>query len=170
MDAVRFMLGLAAAAAGVTGCPRDAQPPMATKSVAQLVEESVGEDGLARGAALGALSSRSSSEAVAGLVARLRDPDPEVVARSIEALVALHQEAAVSGLIELSREDRPGLVLQAIVAIGQIGGREAEGYLFTLETGGSEDTVRRTAAQARLQLGRRRAAKIAARGNGAQGP
>jgi HEAT repeat protein len=102
------------------------------------------------------LAERRLPEAVAPLIERLQDPDPGIARLAVGALIAIGDRRAVPPLIELTRK-RPGeFVSQVVYALGELGGEEAEGFLFTLESGHPDATVRKAAAQALSDMQRRR--------------
>ena len=82
--------------------------------------------------------------------------------RAIHALVAVGDPRAVPPLIDLSRLTDPSFTPVVLAAIGQLGGREARAYLFTVETGGRTAGVRAAARDARKALEARRSARAAA--------
>jgi hypothetical protein len=109
-----------------------------------------------REAAILQLAERKSRDAVPALVERLQDPDPTIVHRAIGALIAIGDRRAVNPFIELTRK-RPGeFVSQLVYALGELGGEEAEGFLFTVETGHPDEAVRKAATQALSDLQRRK--------------
>jgi HEAT repeat protein len=102
------------------------------------------------------LSDRRNSAAVPALIERLSDPDREVALRTIGALRAIGDPRAVPALIEFTRNRDAESLLPAIDAIGAIGGADAEAFLFTLESGHPDETVRQSAAAAAEDLRKRR--------------
>lgn len=147
-----WILALWILGAGV-GCTRAGADDQA------LVEAAISAAPKARTEALTRLSEGGHAQAVPALVERLGDPDPATVARAVEALVAVGDPAAVPALIELSRRAEPTSRPAVVRAIGALGGRDAEAYLFTLETGSASGVVRAAAAKARADLKARRAAQ-----------
>lgn len=102
------------------------------------------------------LGDRKSKEAVGFLCEVLqREQSPELVLRTIGALVAIGDARAVEPIIELSNRREPEFVLQVVYAVGAIGGRTAEAYLVTMASGHALEAVRKAAEQALAEMQRR---------------
>jgi hypothetical protein len=106
--------------------------------------------------AIRVLADRRSPAAVPHLIARLQDPNPEVARRAAGALIAIGDRRAVTPLIEMTHHRRPEDVGPILYAIANLGGPEAEAFLFTLESGAPDEETRRTARAAYGELLRRK--------------
>jgi len=130
----------------------------AEKPDAELIRDLEAGDARLRDYAVRVLAGRKSPAAVPALVARLRDPDPEVVERAVGALAEIRDPRAVEPLIELTQRREGPFVAQLVRIIGDIGGSEAEAFLGTLAAGHPERMVREAAREA-LAEARRRASR-----------
>jgi hypothetical protein len=126
------------------------------KSEAELVTDLSAIDPRVRDYAIRALADRRSPAAVPHLLARLQDDDPAVALRAVGALVAIGDRRAVEPLIDLTRRRPPHVATQVLYALASLGGPTAEAYLFTLESGASDEDVRRAASDALAELRRKR--------------
>jgi len=133
------------------------QADAAKRSDKELVADLASPDAGIRDSAVRQLSERKSPAAVPALIERLKDPDREVVLRSMGALQEIRDPRAVKPLIDLTERQDPAFVAQVIYVIGDLGGPEAEAFLFTQQTGSPEPQVRVAAAEASQTLQRRRA-------------
>ncbi len=111
-----------------------------------------------RARAVEAARERLLVELVPALLERLADDreEPEVVMKSIGALVALKDPRAVPALIDSARRRSPIYLTQIIFGVAEIGGKEAEAYLFTVARGHPDEQVRKNAEDALEELGRRK--------------
>jgi len=98
------------------------------------------------------------------LLNRLSDENPVVALRAVGALVAIGDRRAVDPLIEMTRKAKPQVTVQILYALATLGGPTAEAYLYTLESGGPDDEVRRAATDALLELRRKTTEPTAHRG------
>ncbi len=133
-----------------------AQIDARNKSEEALLKDLTADDPRIRDYAIRELESRRSPAAVPHLIARLQDPNPVVARRAVGALVAIGDRRAVGPLIELTRHRRPEDAGPTLYAIGSLGGPEAEAFLFTLESGASDEETRRAARDAYEGLVRRK--------------
>ena len=131
------------------------------KATAQVMRDLDAQDPRVRERAARVLGERREAGAVPVLLGRLRDPDPEVVHRTVGALAQIKDPRAVGPLIDVSRNGDGAFTARVARIIGDIGGREAEGYLLTVEAGHPDPRVRRAAREA---LGEMRARAREARG------
>ena len=131
----------------------------ADKKEGELVADLSSGDGQRREFALRVLADRKSPVAVPHLLERLADADRTVQLRAVGGLVAVGDARAVPALIDASLGRDPSFVIQVIYALAEIGGEEAEAYLFTASTGHMEDLVREAAGEALANL---RAERLAA--------
>jgi hypothetical protein len=117
-------------------------------------------DPVVRSRAIAIAGSRKLSAAVAPLQSIVRDEtmSEELVIKAVGSLVAIGDPAATSVIIEVAKRS-PAHAIHIVFAVGQLGGREAEGYLFTVESGHPDPSVRQAAAQALEELERRRGEK-----------
>ena len=132
------------------------QADAARKSEPELVADLASADAGVRDSAVRQLAERKSPAAVPALIERLKDPDREVVLHAMGALQEIRDQRAVKPLIELSERQDPAFVAQVIYVIGDLGGPEAEAFLFTQQNGSPEAQVRVAAAEASQTLQRRR--------------
>ena len=132
----------------------------------EVVEALAHENERVRARAAVVAGDRKLSEAVPTLMERVRDENEaeQVVLRSIGALVAIRDPAAASALIDAGRRRTSAYVAQIVFALGELGGREAEAYLFTVASGHPDPALRKAARQALDGLEARRDAKDAGRG------
>lgn len=114
-----------------------------------------------RMAAADAAGVRKLTSAVGPLMARVRDEDesPDVRIRAVGALVELGDPEAASAIIDACRRKDAQYLVQMVYALGQLGGREAQGYLFTVQSGHPSEAVRAAAGEALEELERRAAAR-----------
>jgi hypothetical protein len=102
------------------------------------------------------LGARRAREAVPVLIDALADRDPEVGMHAIGALVSVGDRRAVPKIIELTRR-KSGLFLQQLLwALGSLGGREAEAFLWSMGQGHPDPQVQRAAEEALQTLRRKR--------------
>lgn len=121
---------------------------LSSKSEAELVSVLDGPDQKRRDFASRILAERGSAVAVPYLLDRLDDDDRTNQLRAVGSLVAIKDSRAVPKLIEVSLGKDPSFVAQIAYALGEIGGEEAEAYLFTASTGHPENRVRQAAQEA----------------------
>lgn len=126
------------------------------KRDAEVIRDLDSGDPRLRDYAVRVLADRRNPAAVPRLVARLKDPDPEVVERAVGALGQIRDRRAVVPLIELTYRREPPFVAQLARIIGDIGGPEAEAFLATLASGHADAGVRRAAREALADLRRSR--------------
>lgn len=103
-------------------------------------------------------------------VVRGEDDDQDLVLRSIGALVAIGDERAVPALIDAGRRRSSVYLGQILFAVAQLGGKEAEAYLFTVANGHADPDVRANAKTALDELTARREAKAPAPKEGDKAP
>ncbi len=130
----------------------------ATRTDQELVAELASADGQRREFALRVLADRKSPVALPYLLERLEDSDRTAQLRAVGGLVAVGDHGAVPKLIDATLGRDPSFVIQVIYALAEIGGEEAEAYLFTASTGHPEEMVRRAAEEALHSLRTERAA------------
>jgi hypothetical protein len=124
------------------------------KSDQALIGDLGSSDPRVRGQAVQALGERGAKAGVPALIGRLRDGDPKVAHRAIGALAQIKDPRAVPALIDLCRGGDPALTLRMARIVGDIGGRDAEGWLLVLEASHPEPRVREAAAEALEDLRR----------------
>ncbi len=144
------------------------QADAARKSDRELVADLASPDAGMRDSAVRQLADRKNPAAVPALIERLKDPDREVVLRAMGALQEIRDQRAVRPLIDLSERQDPAFVAQVIYVIGDLGGPEAEAFLFTQQNGSPEPQVRVAAAEASQILQRRRAEGSGGKGKDGQ--
>jgi len=121
------------------------------------------EEEWVRRLAADAAGARKLTSAVQPLMARVRDEDeaPDVRIRAVGALVEIGDPEGAAAIIDACRRQDAPYLVQMVFALGQLGGREAEGYLFTVQSGFPDPNVREAARQALEELERRREARPA---------
>jgi hypothetical protein len=124
------------------------------KTSESLIADLASADARVRGQAVQSLGDRGVKAAVPALIERLHDADPRVAHRTVGALAQIKDPRAVPALIDLSRGGDPGLTMQMARIVGDIGGRDAQGWLLVLEAAHPDPRVRETAATALDELRR----------------
>ncbi len=97
---------------------------------------------------------RKSKAAVPAIVRLVEDvslPAPLRV-RCIGALVAIRDPRAVPPLIALTKGRTPAFNSQIVFGVAEIGGKEAEAWLFTVSSGHPDPELRRSATDALREL------------------
>lgn len=116
---------------------------------ARVAEAVQSEDAFERAVAVRTVKVRSLAAAVPALEARMKDDQVTMqeALRIAGTLSTLGQPSSAGALIDvISRFPEASIPL--IFLLGQIGGREAEAYLFTVRSGHQEPSVRDAARQA----------------------
>lgn len=113
-------------------------------------------DALVQARAIEAAGDRRVAEALPLLIEVLADDNEEtdVVFKTIGALVRIGDERAVGPLIDSARRRPPVYLGQIIFGVAQIGGREAEAYLFTVSSGHPDPEIRTNAKDALEEMQR----------------
>jgi hypothetical protein len=124
------------------------------KTSEALVADLASADARVRGQAVQALGERRVKAAVPALLERLHDGDPRVAQRAVGALAQIKDPRAVPALIDLCRGGDSALTLRMARIVGDIGGRDAQGWLLVLEAAHPDPRVRETAAEALDELRR----------------
>lgn len=114
-------------------------------------------DAQVKSRAIRAARSRRLSAAVPALIKILdsEEADQEVIIQTIGALIDIGDPAAVGPLIDSARRRPPQYLGQIIFGVAQIGGKQAEAYLFTVSSGHQDPAIRRSAADALRELSER---------------
>lgn len=120
----------------------------ADREDAALLQDLQSQDERVREFALRVLAERRNPAAAPLLIRQLQDEDPQVVRQAMGALVEMKARAAVPALIELVKDREIGFVQEVVFAIGELGGTEAEAYLFTVAQGHDQPDVQAAAQQA----------------------
>lgn len=111
------------------------------------------EDAAQRDVAIRFLAERKSAAAIAPLAKLLAEgEDRELHLRVVGALVEIGDPAAARELIDAASHRDPSFVVQLVYALGELGGVDADAYLFTVSTGHPDPAVRNAATQARRSL------------------
>lgn len=118
------------------------------KTEEELIADLSAPDVDKRDLAIRMLTDRRSGAAVPILLERLRDPDREIQLRTIGALVEIGDLRAATALVDATAQRDASFVVQVIYALSQLGGADAEAYLFTASTGHPEAAVRQAATEA----------------------
>ncbi|NTX37017.1 HEAT repeat domain-containing protein [Myxococcus sp. CA033] len=114
-----------------------------------LVQELRADDTRVREFALRTLAERQHPAAAPLLIDRLKESsDGDVLRKTIGALVEMKARVAVPALIDLARGRDNGFVQELVFAVGEIGGPEAEAYLYTVAQGHDAPAVQAAAQQA----------------------
>ena len=116
------------------------------KTSQALIADLSSADARVRGQAVQSLGDRGVKAAVPALVERLRDGDSKVAHRAVGALAQIKDPRAVPALIDLARSGDPALTLRLARIVGDIGGRDAQGWLLVLEAADPDPRVREAAA------------------------
>ncbi|WP_257447103.1 HEAT repeat domain-containing protein [Archangium lipolyticum] len=120
----------------------------ADRDDAALLIDLQSQDERVREFALRVLADRRNPAAAPLLIRQLQEEDAQTVRQAIGALVEMKARAAVPALIELVKDREIGFVQEVVFAIGEIGGTEAEAYLFTVAQGHDQPDVQAAAQQA----------------------
>jgi hypothetical protein len=113
-----------------------------------LVESVRNPDRDVRDHAVQILGVRRAPEAVAALIEALGDNDGEVAQHAIGALVSIGDARATPKIIELTRHKGGFFLVQLLYALGSLGGKEAEAFLWSVSQGHPEHHARRAAGEA----------------------
>lgn len=105
--------------------------------------------------ALRSLRERRAPELLDRIIGLLHDQDSEVVLEAVGVLVAQGDQRAVLPLIRVARGKDLLFLSQIVTAVGRLGGRQAQGYLFTLAAGHPADQIRSLARETLEQLQKR---------------
>jgi len=116
-------------------------------------------DEIRREAAVQALAMRKSGVVVPLLIERLRSADDEQVLSAVGMLVHIRDRRAVEPLLALARGRDAEFVIQIAYALAELGGPEAEAWLFTQARGAEDPRVRGAAARASQEMARRTGAE-----------
>lgn len=137
-----------------------------------LVADLRAADSRIREFALRTLAERKHPAAAPLLIDRLKDTsDAEQVRRTIGTLAEMKAKSAVPALIDLARGRDSGFLQEIVFAVGEIGGPEAEAYLYTVAQGHDTPSVQAAAQQALDTLyASRNHATLEARGQGHADP
>ena len=101
---------------------------------------------------------RKIRESVPALINWLKKENlhPEIELELIGALIAIRDKRAVKALIDSSQRRHEIYLTQIIFGIAEIGGKQAEAYLFTVKAGHPKPEIRKHASDALSELLRRR--------------
>jgi hypothetical protein len=113
-----------------------------------LQQDLLSNDERVREYALRVLAERRHPAAAPLLIRQLEDDNPQEVRRAIGVLAEMKAPAAVPALIDLMKDREIGFAQEVVFAIGEIGGTEAEAYLFTVAQGHDQPDVQAAAQQA----------------------
>jgi hypothetical protein len=104
---------------------------------------------------------RKLSNAVDSLITLLgqEDLDQETELETIGALIAIRDPRAVVPLINSAQRRREVYLTQIIFGVAEIGGKQAEAYLFTVKAGHPKASIRKHAEDALNELNRRKGKK-----------
>jgi hypothetical protein len=114
-----------------------------------LVQDLKASDSRVREIALRTLAERQHPAAAPLLIERLKEAtDAATVRKTMGTLVEMKARVAVPALIDLARGRDVGFVQEIVFAVGEIGGPEAEAYLYTVAQGHDAPAVQAAAQQA----------------------
>ncbi len=114
-----------------------------------LLQDLQAADSRLREFALRTLAERRHPAAAPLLIERLKEAtDVEGVRKAMGTLVEMKARSAVPVLIDLVRGRDLGFVQEVVFAVGEIGGPEAEAYLYTVAQGHDAPSVQAAAQQA----------------------
>ena len=113
-----------------------------------LQQDLLSNDERVREYALRVLAERRHPAAAPLLIRQLEDDNPREVRRAIGVLAEMKAPAAVPALIDLMKDREIGFAQEVVFAIGEIGGPEAEAYLFTVAQGHDQPDIQAAAQQA----------------------
>ncbi len=102
--------------------------------------------------ALRTLQQRKEPELVPEMIELLGDPDSDVVIEAVGALVFHKDQRAARPLIKSTNQRDSVYLLQIITALGELGGVDAKGFLFTLAAGHQVESIRRRAHEVYVEL------------------
>ncbi len=119
---------------------------------AALVALAGGADLVKREAAAQVLARRGNRAALPVLKGRLQATDDEDVLRAVGLLVELKDPSVVPAIIDAARGRKPAVQQAVVFALAEIGGEDAEAYLFTLAQGHEDPVIRASAERALEQL------------------
>ena len=99
-------------------------------------------------------ANRKIRAAIPQLIERLKDPDEAgaVIVSAVGALTALRATEATGAIIDTARRQERSYVVPLLYALAQLGGKEAEAYLFTVQSGHPDPVVKQAAAEALAEL------------------
>jgi len=123
-----------------------------SKTDAELIADLPSTDPRARDFSVRVLAERRNAAAVPALIERLKDPDREIALRAVGALKSIGDPRAVPALIEMSQTRDPQFVIALVDVVATLGGKDAEAFLFTVESGHAEEAVRLAAREAQERL------------------
>jgi hypothetical protein len=110
------------------------------------------QDPRVRSFALARLAQAHDPAAIPGLREELKSEDADVVRRAMGGLVTLSDEGAVPALIDAAHGRPPEFQREVIYALGEIGGANARGYLYTVSQGADLEPLRVAAQEALHEL------------------
>ena len=114
-----------------------------------LVQDLRADDSRLREIALRTLAERQHPAAAPLLIEQLKGAsDVDSVRKTMGVLVEMKARVAVPVLIDLARGRELGFVQEIVFAVGEIGGPEAEAYLYTVAQGHDAPAVQAAAQQA----------------------
>jgi hypothetical protein len=144
-------------AAGYIGLERE----LARANEDALIQRINSKDPYERSRAVTIAGERRLKKTVPALIEVVRNEDEpsEVVLKAIGSLVAIGDPRAVGALIDSARQRPPMYLGQILFGVAQIGGKEAEAYLYTVASGHPDPEVRKNAQDALAELKRRQKAQ-----------
>ncbi|TNE44203.1 MAG: HEAT repeat domain-containing protein [Deltaproteobacteria bacterium] len=101
------------------------------------------------------LGQRKYKPAVDKMIPLLKSQNRGVLLATIGALVRLRAKKAAVPLIKLSRQREGAFLAQILSALGEIGGEDAKGYLFTIASSHNNKLLQQSAQEALEELKQR---------------
>ena len=101
-------------------------------------------------------ATRKIESAVPALIARLRAPDEvgAVVVSAVGALTEMQATEATEAIIDSARRQDRTYIVPLLYALARLGGRQAQAYLFTVQSGHPDPVVKQAAREALDELER----------------
>ncbi len=148
---------LAEAAVEAAGARLQAVMDLSWGPQAEILDALGGDVRWRREVALQVAGQRRLQAAVPAIMALVRDEneDPELVIKGVGALVEIRDPAGARAIIDACRRKSARYLVQMVFALGALGGRDAQGYLFTVQSGHRDPAVREAAASALEELDKR---------------
>lgn len=117
------------------------------------------DDEAVRTVAIQTAAERRLEAAIPVLIERLKAPDQggQAVVSIVGALASMQARQATDAIIDTARRQNRSYLVPLLYALAQLGGRKAQAYLFTVQSGHPDPVVKRAASEALAELERRAA-------------
>ncbi|MBI3184289.1 MAG: HEAT repeat domain-containing protein [Myxococcales bacterium] len=123
----------------------------AAKPEGELLKDLAGKGG-EKEAAIRVLTDRRNPKVAEALIEKLGSSDLDEVRRAMGALIELKEQRAVPAMIDLGRARNLIFQREVLFAVSELGGAEAEAYLYTVAQGHDHPDIRAAAEQALAEL------------------